>query len=296
MRAQDQNVRQRMAAKQGQQNGDKVQRVIGTSSSWEITSDDEYESTSTIGKRTGMLNPLHASASSSNPQAHGEIKTRGNSLKGVHSQLPSLTPATIPDSSYQAYLLGRRPKKKSASFFDKICCAKFCAFYSWIALMFFVFIGILLDTQPIYIKGVLPKSEQYEDGSTKKQVIYDFSQSERLTSASHAYRAAFIYFLICCLCLAYAYNFQWWLKSRMGQYHDVPDADSSVFNVFRREGELPSFNPAMRAYQYENGISSRIWKATGLAMHRIGMYMASKRPNYKGKRRKRRKNRGAKDV
>ena len=336
MRAQQQNMRQR--AKQGQQ-GNSSERtptrvrgglgIAATPSSWEITSDDGYDSTSS-GNRLGgggggvpMFNPLHVSSDneerrtnsirsspgsfplswqhdeiSKHSLAQGKIRPAPSSLEGLRSsQLPSLTPAIIPDSNYQAYLLGVRSKKKRTSFVDKICFAKFCALFSSIAIMFLVFIGILIDTQPMFIQGVLPKHEQYEDGNGKKQVFYDLSQSERLPTASRAYQAAFFYFLTGCLSLAYAYNFQWWLKSRLGQYHDIPDADSTVPNFHshhhHQDGvELPTFHPTMTAYQYNNGLSARIWKATGLAMHRVGMYLASPHK----KRKKRRKQSGAKDV
>ena len=289
MRAQQQNMRQR--AKQSQQSNNEktpTKVVVGGISSWEITSDDGYESTSN--------NPLHVTSSSSNNEerrrtnplrsppgsfplswqheeisknalAHGKIRPAPSST----SQLPSLTPAIIPDSNYQAYLLGVRSKKKQTSFIDKICFAKFCAFFSWIAIMFLIFIGILIDTQPIYIQGVLPKHEQYdEDGNGKKQVFYDFgSSSDRLPTASRAYQTAFFYFLTGCISLGYAYNFQWWLKSRLGQYHDIPDAATAAADS---STTIPT---TMAAYQDNNGFSARIWKATGLAMNRVGMYLTS---------------------
>jgi hypothetical protein len=203
----------------------------------------------------------------------------------------------IPDSSYQAYLLGKRKKKKRNSFIDKICFAKFCATFSWIAIVFFVFIGILIDTQPLFIQGVLDRHEEYGENQ-KVQVFYDLSQSERLPAASHAYQAAFFYFLIGCASLAYAYNLHWWFKTRKWQYRDIPDAESKTptFHANSGESELPTSSPAMKAYQYDYGVGSRIWNVTRVTANRVGIYVASIWPRYQEKRRTRRRHIGAKDV
>ncbi len=37
------------------------------------------------------------------------------------------------------------------------CCAKFCTFFSFIAILFLVTVGILIEVQPLYIKGISPE-------------------------------------------------------------------------------------------------------------------------------------------
>lgn len=299
MRSLDQNVRQRgSATKQG--TGDKSQRSQAPTS-WEIAPDDGYESTSS-GSKIPMYNPLHysdemsdipASPVSLPPTRHSHDQSKYSllqapgSLEGLRSsQLPSLAPPMIPDSSYQAYLKGRSLKRKRRSLVDKICFAKFCALFSWIGTMFLLFVGILIDTQPMYIQGVLIKNEQYGENQ-KAETFYDLSQSERLPTASTAYYTAFFYFLTLCASLAYAYNFHFWFNSRMRQYHDIPDADSTAHDS---EAKLPSFN------RYDNGIGVRIWNMTALTTNRARMQVASMWPRYGETHRARRRQTGAKNV
>jgi hypothetical protein len=223
-----------------------------------------------------------------------------------------MTPAVIPDSSYQAYLMGRPFQKKEKSLIDKICFAKFCAAFSWVAVMFLVFIGILIDCQPLFIQGVLPKHVQFTTGDRKPQIFYAVVYNERLEPASHAYQAAFAYFLTGCFSLAYIYDIgdRWgWFKNRRRRslYSDIPDADSTVPTFHTHlDAELPTTannvpggnSPMMRAYQYNNRLSARIWKALSLPMNRVGIYLVSMWPHYEEQRRARRRQgeAGPKDV
>jgi hypothetical protein len=284
----------------------------GSRASWEITSDDsDVDETSAA---IPMYNPLHYDRNyrpnipappGSFPMTwrqqphehHHSIPGAPSSMSGLR-ELASLTPAGIPDSSYQAYLMGRPLKKKREAVVDKICFAKFCAGFSWVAVMFLVFVGILLDTQPIFIQGALPQHVQFTTGDRKQQVFYSISPSERLAPASHAYQAAFGYFLTGCLSLAYAYNWGWWIKTRMWTgHHDIPDADSTIPTFhYNDEGDIlpttmPS-SPMMRAYQYNNRLSARIWEKISLTMNR----MRAMWPQNQQQRRARRRQAGAKEI
>jgi hypothetical protein len=307
MRSLDQNVRQRASQATKQGTGDKAQRSPAPKS-WKIAPDDGYESTSS-GNKIPMYNPLHysdetsdiPSSPSSLPstrQSHDQSKysllQAPGSLEGLRSsQLHSLAPPMIPDSSYQDYLKGRSLKRKRSSPVDKICFAKFCALFSWVGILFLLFVGIMIDTQPMYIQGVLIKNVQYGDNN-KAQAFYDLSQSERLPTASTAYCTAFVYFLTGCASLAYAYNFQFWFNSRRRQYHDIPDADATAHDS---ETKLPAFNPKMKAYQHDNGVGARIWNMTALTTNRAKMQVKSMWPRYRETHRvARRRQSGAKDV
>jgi hypothetical protein len=206
-------------------------------------------------------------------------------LRNTH--LPSLAPAFIPDSKYQAYLLGRS-KQKRTSAIDKICMAKFCAHFSIIAAMFLIFVGILIDRQPMYLQGILPKHIQYTTGDRKPQVFFATDIPDRLEQASHAYRAAFLYFLTACLSLGYAYNAQWWFKSKWHNYHDIPDNDSTIpafHNGGREVGILPT-------KQQRQAYNARL-QSMSVAVHRAALYIASVWPR---RRNRRHKFSGAKDV
>jgi hypothetical protein len=264
-----------------------------------------------------MYNPLHfsddangapgsppASHSASYDKTHDMMLRLSVAMEGVHAtggklHAHSLALNAVPDSSYQAYLKGQSFRNKKGSFIDGICFAKFCAFFSTVAIMFFIFVGIIIDMQPMYLQGILIKHQQYNENQ-KMQTYYDLTQGERLDTARRAYQAAFFYFLTVCACLAYAYNFHFYFNSRMGQYQDVPDADTTNENFGTSSSKgtgLPMFNShTMQAYQHDHGIGSRVWNVVSLTTNRVRMHVASNWPSYGENRRSRRRQMGAKDV
>ena len=171
------------------------------------------------------------------------------------------TPLHVPDSEYEAYLLGRR-KRAAASIVTQQCCAATCAGFSAVAVLFLLFIGILLDTQPLYIPGTLPelvvqstvqyKSNKNSNGGsdvtyyTKPVIQYlvPGPADERLPIAKTAYQAAWAYLgtLLVSLYVLDPRRFRWVTRSvrrlwsmtglmagsskkrrRMEHYDHVPD-------------------------------------------------------------------------
>jgi hypothetical protein len=297
----------------------------GTPASWEITSDDE---TTTLHlEQTRRLYPLHQEPAvrsiippapapfptSRRDYAYANADNSRNLRPGLPSAPRSLsgfgispiirTALHVPDSSYQAYLLGKSTTRKR-NLVDAICCAKFCAIFSWIAVMFLVFIGILLDTQPLYIKGTLPQHIQYTSGK-KPQIFYAVTSSERLPTASNAYQAAFVYLITGLLSLAYAHNWFWWIKSRWRQYNDIPDnadsyslshADSTIPTFHTTaDGDLP-YSSSTQAYQYRNRVRAQVKTWLFKAVNRLSHFVTSMMPGDDGNRRPRRRGATAKDV
>lgn len=243
------------------------------------------------------------SASSAHAAAHG-------AFIGLRSKkyLPSLTPAFIPDARYQAYKQGRPYRSsKQKPIFEKVCMAKFCAFFSMIGVTFMIFVGILIDVQPIFIRGVLPKHVQYTTGDRKPQVFYATSISDRLEPASHAYSAAFGYFVTSLLCLGYAYNAfpgGYWFKTQWQHYEDIPDAADSTVPTFHNsgigldagsDGLLPTTSSAAHNHPAYHKYDRRL-VAVWSTMKRFGMFVTSLWPAYQDHRRSRRRFSGAKDV
>jgi hypothetical protein len=301
------------------------------SSSWEITSDDgrgEYgiggaDASDTSMGTIPMYNPLHyqssdtATAPSSHPLSWNAVmeaqnanqaylnksgdplasRPPGHTLSGTFiglksSYLPSLAPAFIPDSRYQAHLLGRRTKQTPQSSFTKIGLAKFGAKFSMVAFIFLVFVGILIDTQPMYLPGILPKHVLYTTGDRKSQVFFAVDISDRLDQASTAYRAAFLYLITGCLCMGYAYNAHWWFKHRWQNYHDIPDNDSTVPTFHNGLGADGPSLPRHKTYPTQ-AWNQNFW----VLVHRVGNYLASIWPQLQERRRNRRQRfAGAKDV
>jgi hypothetical protein len=236
-------------------------------------------------------------------------------LRPVYSSLR--TPHMIPDSKYQEFVLGEAfAKRQRPPPVDPICCSKFCAGFSLVAMTFLLFIGILLDAQPIFIKGVLPQHVQYTT-SKKMVVFYSITLSERLTPAAHAYQASFVYFLTALLSLGYAYNARWWFQSRVVRryYTDIPDADSTVptfhqsnsgdedghnllLAAHRRSGSRMSFGGrATQAYNYYNtNFSSKMMQLVSLAWNRAGVFVETVWPWPKNRHTRRRRTASTKDV
>jgi len=171
--------------------------------------------------------------SSSPPRSGYQLSTTNNTIWGEEnrSDLPSLAPSFIPDQRYQSFLRTGKISSKRGSrggpTFTNVCCAKFCAGFSFVAVGFLLFVGIIFDTQPLYIPGSLPKHLNYVDGSrSKTKIVYDVKPTDRLLQASNAYGAAFFYLLTGCICTVYAYD----LIScyRRKAYEEIPDTDSII--------------------------------------------------------------------
>jgi hypothetical protein len=153
------------------------------------------------------------------------------------------TPLHVPDSEYGAYLLGRNGRKET-SIVTKQCCATACAGFSAVGVVFLLFIGILLDTQPLYIPGTLPElvvqsTFQYKNSDGDEVITYTKPviqylvpgpSDERLPIAATAYKAALAYFctLVACLYVRDPTRFHWltrWLARHVGRR--IPGSSSS---------------------------------------------------------------------
>lgn len=314
---------------------------------WEISSDEDGESSlngSNMHQAVPMYNPLpYQKSSSALPSPPGSFPVSWHRNQYSHSSdsslykrgddaphsltdlkirdLPSLTPAFIPDSSYQAYLRSgrtvfRNQAKQQGLPVSKICCAKFCSVFSFVAVSFLVFVGILFDKQPLYIPGSLPKHVQYVDGGSKRtQTYYAISPSIRLLPASNAYKAAVFYLVTGCLCLGYVYNFHLWMCAkwfRRGRYQEIPDTDSTVttfHHVPTRSSSLgagdfllpttaanaASPGSGRRAYPKGGSWHDRVADTIWANYNRARIYVVSVLPNAND-RRNRRREAGPKDV
>jgi hypothetical protein len=169
-------------------------------------------------------------------------------------------PHYVSDANYHKYLIQRGYQSESsindepASLLSKTCCAATCSVFSAIAVVFLLFIGFLLDTQPLYIPGALPaltvqSTVQYnsQDGTVKSynkprvQFLIPGPPDERLSIASTAYHAAGLYFVSMMISL-YVYNplsfhqvisrvWSYARAFRRRQYTDIPDSDFSSHNM-----------------------------------------------------------------
>ena len=226
------------------------------------------------------------------------IKGKGGGYDLLRSgrSLPSMSPKLIPDSAYRAYLSGKPAVKTKKPMIDKITLVKIAGGFSIVGFIFLTFVGILIDTQPMFMQGILTKNEEYSSNGKKTKTFYAISISERLEPAKHAYRGAFLYLLVAIGCLGYAHNMHHFLfKKGWQQYRDIDDVDSTVA-TFHRNGDgkkdfLPTNGPR-KAYEDHNGILFRVWHSTSIRLQQLGFYLES---IWQARRRKRRFA-GAKDV
>jgi hypothetical protein len=187
---------------------------------------------------------------------------RGNSARAFRLEKSRLedfhtvfrTPHHVADNKYQAYLLGQAARRKgSGPPVTKECCAQSCAGFSAVGAVFLFFIGFLLDTQPLFIKGSLPQLiVQTDDGS--RPVVQYILPTERLPAARVAYQAGFMYLITIGICFYILFPswFQSKLYRRFQQYQDIPDhiSDSdSTLPTFHSVEDLELGSPKTRAYQ-----------------------------------------------
>jgi hypothetical protein len=154
------------------------------------------------------------------------------------------TPLHVPDNAYRAYRQGQAGKrKKNASVLTKSCCLHTCTGFSVVAVIFLCFIGILIDNQPLLMKGMMNRRLILDtsDGGGKLSVRYMLpTETEVLQAARSAYRAALAYFF-CIIFSLYALN-PVWFQSQLYRFHnkyqDIPDHVSSA------DSTLPQFHTA----------------------------------------------------
>lgn len=129
----------------------------------------------------------------------------------------------VADKDYQDFLHGQGGRN-TAPVLHPVCCANVCAGFSFVGVLFMIFIGILMDTQPLFIGGALPSTIKENDNG-KATTIY-FIPNERLPLASHAYQAGFAYLVSMIGCLVFVYYERMNSMMKRRSYQDVPDAMS----------------------------------------------------------------------
>jgi hypothetical protein len=224
------------------------------------------------------------------------------------------TPHHVPDSRYEAYLLGQTGRRKndtSQSIVNKECCAQTCAGFSAIAVGFLLFIGILLDTQPLYIPGTLPElvvqsTVNYKsgsDGTVKSytrpviQYLVPGPTDERLPAASTAYKAAAAYFLTMILSLYILDPTRFHQAARVishrlfrKTYEDIPesvgfdDNGSMLPTVHRAKSFSGSGDLTERAASYQPGLWNRTTGTVKRWLAVRGWYRARKFRKYAQKK------------
>lgn len=263
------------------------------SGAWEISSEDDSDSIT-----VPMFNPLqYPAAPGTYPLSwHPPHKPYQRAPMSYPGDLPSLTPTFIPDKNYSTYLRTGRPvaiSSSSGTGFSKVCCAKFCAGFSFVAVSFLVLVGILYDTQPMFIPGALPKHLQYMDGGSQRtQVYYSMSPSVRLLPASNAYKAAAFYLVTGCLSLAYAFNVNWMHSKWWRRYEEIPDTDSTVPTFHLPTHQTP---PKRREYYSRGSLPDRVVESLRANYNRARLYVVAAWPTHEH-RRARRREAGPKEV
>jgi hypothetical protein len=116
------------------------------------------------------------------------------------------TPLHVPDKEYRTFLMrgisdtshSEHRRKANGFRWTQSCCAGTCAGFSLTGVIFLTLIGILLDTQPIFIKGSLPKISLQTNEQSKlvEQYLLPIRGTpERLPMAKNAYQAAIVYMM-----------------------------------------------------------------------------------------------------
>jgi hypothetical protein len=170
------------------------------------------------------------------------------------------TPHHVPDRKFKDYLLGQQGFKQQAKrppMVTEESVTQSCFGFSLVAVVFLLWVGMLFDRQPLYIRGSLPVmvvSSSTKSGRLVSRYLVPDASDSRLVPATVSYHAAFAYVLTAGFCL-YRLNRGWVhdkIKKRRSRYEDIPDhsapflagdyaeideVSSSVLPMFRRQNE-----------------------------------------------------------
>lgn len=140
--------------------------------------------------------------------SNSDYDSYDDGYEDVLDKPPKLSDFVINDSCYQRYLQeGKRGKYKglrgmnsmdanaSKGIMDPTFLAKVCAFSSCVGMLFLIWVAVMMETHPLYIKGVSPKSNYGGDGDDQ---TYRFRKE-----TSNALKAAAAYFLTMVLSVIY---------------------------------------------------------------------------------------------
>jgi hypothetical protein len=217
------------------------------------------------------------------------------------------TPHHVPDRKFKDYLLGRaaaatttmmapssaseggrgrstkrRSKKEGAAsqrirqpILTEESALRACLGFSVVGAAFLVWVGILLDKQPLYIKGSLPTLVVAgSNGRMVTRSVLPDPGGARLLPARVSYRAAILYAMAAAACW-YRLNRGWVhsrIKRRRNRYEDIPDhfskrgvgADDESNEGGSGSTALPLFDfrhhegAASSTTAYQIGLGSRI--------------------------------------
>jgi len=149
--------------------------------------------------------------------------TRGSTLERGSQSFPNLREIMVDDYEYRSFLLEEQGGSKNEDFHSDVACAKFCTGLSVIAMVFLVLVGVLIETQPLYIKGIKPKK---------------FNQDEMQDEAKTAFKTATAYFLTMVLSIIYTHNreqFKWDILLRIKNAIHLRQHFAVAYNSYRRQ-------------------------------------------------------------
>jgi hypothetical protein len=172
--------------------------------SWEIEVASTYSDAS-----LRSLQGYHNSISSGNVNTSGNTSNAENSVaidiisNRDYRLFPHAYNGTLSDygiKDFRHYRI-RKAAKASGPFFTRNCCLNFCQLYSIVAFAFLIWIALMLDYQPLYIRGGLVKTMYQPDNSSRMKVHYKIpSPQSRSYIARVAYQTAFVYLLVALAC------------------------------------------------------------------------------------------------
>jgi len=152
----------------------------------------------------------------SSPKTQDRVE---NSPKGL--LYPSLKELMASDEDYSKILSSQLGSHGGIDSKSQEMCARICAGFSFIAILFLTFVGILIEVQPLYIKGI--QLQKKEDGMH--------------TVAKTSFKAAAAYFLVMILSMIYAQNhdrFRWDIFQRIKNAIHMRQHFAVAYNSYRR--------------------------------------------------------------
>mmetsp|Transcript_19046 Transcript_19046/g.26881 ORF Transcript_19046/g.26881 Transcript_19046/m.26881 type:complete len:407 (+) Transcript_19046:78-1298(+) len=207
-----------------------------------------------------------------------------------HHQQQLYQPAVaVPDSMYRHYYYNHQQQRKQDSACSLRSCCHGCMYFSIVGMSFLLFVGILVDQQPLYLQGVRPKqcggsgnnnnNSNANNKACANTAINYVTSGARLPIASTAYKTAIAYFITILICIMFLYDPLNIIQTRIRrrQYHDIPDAatanaprsgGSSHTNISIHMGDAAS-SSGTAAYEYEPNLMYEVSSRVAPIINRI---------------------------
>lgn len=146
---------------------------------------------------TDRTSPLEIGTSPSS-ESSGET-----SIGIIEPDIPILRDFLVEDENYVQFLLGDRsvnhrddgpsPRRRQHQQQYSNQCGSFCTGFSFVGMLFLIWVGLIIEIQPIFIKGISPKKPLYIKKDNYRQMMSVNTEDSSISSIRQKINMAWYY-------------------------------------------------------------------------------------------------------